>query len=48
MEGNYCILVECLFESQLFIRLMVFGSNVVRATYDILGGVNATVWEGVE
>ena len=27
---------------------MVFGSNIVRATYDILRGVNATIWGGVE
>ena len=27
---------------------MVFGSKIVGATYDILRGVNATVWGGVE
>jgi hypothetical protein len=27
---------------------MVFGSKIVVATYDILRGVNATVWGGVE
>lgn len=27
---------------------MVFGSKVAGATYDILRGVNATVWGGVE
>ena len=27
---------------------MVFGSKIARATYDILRGLNATVWGGVE
>ena len=27
---------------------MVFGRKIARATYDILRGVNATVWGGVE
>lgn len=27
---------------------MVFGSKIVTVTYDILRGVNATVWGGVE
>ena len=27
---------------------MVFGSKIFGATYDILRGVNATVWGGVE
>lgn len=27
---------------------MVFGSKIGRATYDILRGVNSTVWGGVE
>jgi hypothetical protein len=27
---------------------MVFGSKIVRVTYDILRGVNATVWGGTE
>ena len=27
---------------------MVFGSKIASATYDILRGVNATVWGGVE
>lgn len=27
---------------------MVFGSKIVGATYDILRGLNATVWGGVE
>ena len=27
---------------------MVFGSKIVGATYDILRGVNASVWGGVE
>jgi hypothetical protein len=27
---------------------MVFGSKIVVATYDILRGINATVWGGVE
>ena len=27
---------------------MVFGSNIVRTTYDILRGINATIWGGVE
>ena len=27
---------------------MVFGSKIVGATYDILRGINATVWGGVE
>ena len=27
---------------------MVFGSKIITATYDILRGVNATVWGGVE
>ena len=27
---------------------MVFGSKIVSVTYDILRGVNATVWGGVE
>ena len=27
---------------------MVFGSKIVGATYDILRGVNATIWGGVE
>jgi len=27
---------------------MVFGSKIVRVTYDILRGVNANVWGGAE
>lgn len=27
---------------------MAFGSKIIRVTYDILRGVNATVWGGVE
>lgn len=32
----------------LFQIFMVFGSKILGATYNILRGVNATVWGGVE